>query len=104
MDIPINFMGEDFIAVVDYRVTSYGAPESWSSYGGDPAEPPEWEVDSIVLCWDRIGGLGSEFEATGELFDHLNNLDKVNDAICEAICSDGPPEPDYDYDYLERGV
>ncbi|MFA7308313.1 MAG: hypothetical protein WC026_16770 [Hyphomicrobium sp.] len=97
MDIPIKFMGEDFIAVVDYRVTSWGAPESWSSYGGDPAEPPEWETDSIFLRWDSMGGLGSEFEATGALFDHLNNLDKINDAICEAICSDGPPEPDYDY-------
>lgn len=97
MDIPISFMGEDFIAIVDYRVQSWGAPESWSSYGGDPAESPEWLVDSIVLRWDRIGGLGSEFEATGELFHHLNDLDTINDAICDAICSDGPPEPYDDY-------
>jgi hypothetical protein len=103
-DIPLNFMGEDFIAVVDYRVTSWGCPAQL--YGPPencyPAEPPEWEIDSIVLRWDRVGGLGPEFEATGELFDHMNNLDKINDAICEAICSDGPPEPEYDYDYDHR--
>jgi hypothetical protein len=102
MDIPINFMGEDFIAVVDYDVTFWGAPESGPTYssGGEPAEPPEWEINSIVLRWDREardGGLGPEFEATGELFDHLSNLDKINDAICEAIMSDGPPDFDDNY-------
>ncbi len=100
VDIPIYFMGEDFIAKVDYRVTSWGAPATGPSYasGGEPAEPPEWEIDSIELCWDRPGGLGPEFEATGELFHHLANLEKINDAIGEEV-SEGPPEHDYDYDH-----
>lgn len=92
----LNFMGEDFVADVDYRVTYwgcaaklYGPPENcW------PAEAPEWEVESIVLMWDRPGGLGAEFEATGALFDHLASLDAITDSICEEV-SDGPPEPDY---------
>lgn len=105
MRVPLNFMGFDFVAVVDYDVTSYGAPASWSSYGGDPEEPPEWEVDSIELFRDDVPLTAEEhrrcivktplFEATGALFDCLANDDKINDAICEAISSDGPPEPDW---------
>jgi len=89
----LNFMGEDFVVDVDYRVQSWGAPASWSSYGGDPAEPTEWVVESIVLMWDRPDGLGAEFEATGALFDHLAHLDEINDAIYEDT-SDGPPDFD----------
>lgn len=34
---------------VEYTVTSWGAPESGPSYasGGEPAEPPEIEIDKI---------------------------------------------------------
>ena len=100
-DVSINFMGEDFIAEVDYDATFWGAPETGPTYasGGEPAEPPEWVINSIHLRWDRAAGvLGPAFETTGELFDHLANLDRVNDAIFEAIYEDGPPEYD-DYDY-----
>ncbi len=99
--IPLNFMGEEFIADVDYRVTYYGAPAQGPSYcsGGEPAEGPEWEIEYIALRRDYLDGFGPEFEATGALFHHLANLDKISDAISEEICEDGPPEPDYDYDH-----
>lgn len=108
MIIGLTFMGFDFIADVDYRVTSYGCPAQ--TYGPPescyPEEGPEWEIESIVLSRDiplnaeqhRLVKIGHrftpEFEATGALFDCLANLGKVNEAICEAICTDGPP--DYD--------
>jgi hypothetical protein len=101
LGVPINFMGEDFIAEVYYTVTFWGAPETGPTYasGGEPAEPPEWEIDSIYLRWYRAGGaLGAEFEATHELFEHLANLDNINEAICDSIYMDGPPYYD-DYDY-----
>ena len=36
---------------VEYTVTSWGAPESGPSYfsGGEPAEPPEIEIDKIYV-------------------------------------------------------
>lgn len=37
--------------LVEYTVTSWGAPESGPSYssGGEPAEPPEIEIDKIYV-------------------------------------------------------
>lgn len=42
MIVSLNFMGEDFVADIDYRVTSYGSPPNMGSlsYPGDPGEPP----------------------------------------------------------------
>jgi len=90
MQISLNFMGYDFIVEVDYEVTSYGSPEAWTQYGGDPSEPPEYEINSIFLYQDfpadtslplRGPLRGPAVEATGALFDCLSNLDK----ICEAL-------------------
>lgn len=112
MIVGLTFMGFDFVAEIDYRVTSYGSPAHMGSfsYPGDPGDPPEWEIESIVLSRDipltasehALCDLGyhftPQFEATGALFDCLANLDKINDAICEAICTDGPQ--DYDDNYF----
>lgn len=99
MQIPILFMGEDFVADIDYDVTSYGhggvAPSL--SYPGDPPEPPEWDYLSIHLCRDLGGGkLGPEFLATGKLFDVLADDEKICERICEAIW-----ESRYDDDYYD---
>jgi hypothetical protein len=108
MIVGLTFMGFDFCADIDYRVTSYGSPAHMGSlsYPGDPGDPPEWEITSIWLYRDAPmtaaelqGKLITTpiFVATGALFDCLANLDKINDAICEEIDSDGPPEPDFDF-------
>jgi hypothetical protein len=46
---PIADTDEDAPEELQYRViiTSWGAPATWTSYGGDPAEPPEWEITKI---------------------------------------------------------
>jgi hypothetical protein len=88
MIVYLNFMGEDFIAEVDYRVTylgcaarTYGPPEDCY-----PAELPEWEIDSIFLLRDNADKpAGPAFKATGALFVVLANLDKINDKILEDI-------------------
>jgi hypothetical protein len=101
MIVSLNFFGEDFIADIDYRVTSYGSPAHMGSlsYPGDPGDPPEWEITSIWLYRDAPmtaaelqGKLITTpiFVATGALFDCLANLDKINDAISEEIGSDSP--------------
>lgn len=105
MIVGITFMGEDFIAEIDYRVTSYGSPAHMGSlsYPGDPGDPPEWEINSIELYRDipltaeehRFRVIKTPiFEATGALFDCLADLDKIKDEIAEEIMKDGPPEYD----------
>lgn len=91
----LDFMGEDFVVEVDYDVTYWGCQAKLSGPPENcwPAEPPEWKIKSIVLMRDTPEGLGAEFEATGALFDHLADLDVINDAICEEA-SDGPPDFD----------
>jgi hypothetical protein len=108
MIVSLTFMGFDFIADVDYRILSYGSPAHMGSlsYPGDPGDPPEWEINSIVLYRDvpppeHLCGITSPpFEATGALFDCLANLDKINDAICQEIAERGREPPDYDDNYF----
>jgi hypothetical protein len=108
MIVSLTFMGFDFIADVDYRILSYGSPAHMGSlsYPGDPGDPPEWEINSIVLYRDEpppehlCGITSPPFEATGALFDVLANLDKINDAICEEIAERGREPPDYDDNYF----
>lgn len=92
MIVCINFMGCDFIADIDYRVTSYGCDAQ--TYGPPencyPAEPLEWEINSIVLSRDET--LSAEQH---KLFNALSGLPAVKEAILENICENGPTEPDY---------
>lgn len=86
MRILLNFMGEEFVAEVDYRVTFWGELASRD----DPGAGPEWEIDSIYLYRD-VSFFEPEppwFEATGALFCVLANLEKINDAICESVYED----------------
>ncbi len=68
----LNFMGEDFIAKIEFEVTSPPRAAIIDHvYGGEPPEGPEWDVDSIHLMQDFPGHSGAPFEATGALFNHL---------------------------------
>jgi hypothetical protein len=111
MIVYINFFGFDFIAEVDYRVTSWGCEAQ--TYGPAencyPAEPPEFEIDRIWLYRD-VPLTAEEhrrriiktpvFVATGALFDCLANIDKINDAIGEEIGERGREPPDFDDNYF----
>jgi hypothetical protein len=122
VQIPIIFMGEDFIAEVDYTVTSRGHPGTLPSlsYPGDPPEGPEYDVNTIEIfqdlpgfsfCFDKLGRVhASQNEerprhlVTGAFFDYMAyNNQRITDWICDDI-RDYDPEPDYDdrdYDWDE---
>jgi hypothetical protein len=40
----------------EVNITSFGTGPSWTSYGGDPGDPPEWE---ILKIWDSADHLVS---------------------------------------------
>ena len=93
----VEIMGYDFVADVDYRVTSYGSCDTWY----EPGDPVEFEVNSIVLYRDepltaeehKSGFIKTpQFEATGALFEVLDEF--LSEKIAEQICEDGPQ--DYD--------
>ena len=97
MTFHVEIMGFDFVADVDYTVTSYGTCDSWY----EPGDPCEFEVNSIVLYRDepltveeRKSGFikTPQFEATGALFQVIEEL--LSEKIAEQIYEDGPP--DYD--------
>lgn len=99
MLVSITFMGDDFIADVDYDVTCWG--HSRTVYVDE--EALDWRVASITLSLDLPGCLGPAFEATGALFKCLAKLPEIEDAIREDAAETGPYEgPDYDprHDYL----
>lgn len=105
----IIFMGFDFLCEVDYRVTSYGCDAQ--TYGPPencyPAEPPEWEINSIEL-YLYVPLTAEEhrkriiktpiFEATGALFSVLADLDAVTESI-EMEINEGGQEPYYGDDF-----
>ena len=97
MTFYVDIMGYDFVADVDYTVTSYGSCDSWY----EPGDPVEFEVNSIVLYRDepltakehKSGFIKTpQFEATGALFEVLDEF--LSEKIAEQICEDGPQ--DYD--------
>jgi hypothetical protein len=109
MNIGLELMGFDFIADVDYRVTSWGSCDSWY----EPGDPMELEIDSIVLyrdeplsaeqhkAFNRGERFAPGFEATGELFNVL--CEKLESQIYEKANEEGPddgPDPDWEYDRM----
>ncbi len=83
-----NLMGFEFVADIDWTLTSPGCPAKL--YGPPencyPAEAPEWEINSITLHLDYGGNnLGPGFEATGALFEHLAESRQIDDGIIEYL-------------------
>lgn len=87
----IPFMGEDFIAEVDYTMTYAGHPGTPPSlsYPGDPPEGPEWDTESIVLYADLPEGPGPAWviEPDTAQFTHIANHQRITDDICDEINS-----------------
>lgn len=76
-----NLMGHDFVAEVDYTVTTLGAAATWD----DPGWDADYEIDSITLREDRIDDLGPAFEATGKLFSQLEHSTHLYDCVVDSI-------------------
>src|SRR5208282_3268347 len=89
--IYLDILGCNFMAEVEYRVTSKGCPEQGPSYssGGEPAEPPEWEIEEIGLyrlAADDKGPLW--LEVPKWLFNIVAGSYEVNQAIIEEIADE----------------
>jgi hypothetical protein len=96
----LNFMGRDFVAMIEYTVSDWGAPALIDyNYGGDPGWGPEWDIEAITLHEDREGDLGPDFVVTGKLFQSLANNIKIYDAVNDSVnykAQDRDYEEDYD--------
>jgi hypothetical protein len=90
-----NFLGEDFLAEIEYRVTHWGCDAK--TYGPPedcyPAEASEWEVESIAIWWDIPGKDYPMHETTGALF---NVLAKYFSSMIEEAISENLLAPDID--------
>lgn len=92
IEVYITVNDVEVAAEIDYRVTSWGAPASGPSYssGGEPAEPPEFEIDKITVNLNN-----NEVEMN---WDNLSeqDQDKIDQAIYEEL--DKGPDDYYDPD------
>jgi hypothetical protein len=83
IEVTIVYNDEDVDATVDYTVTYWGAPEQGPTYscGGQPAEGPEFEINSITVGEEEVK------------WDDLSkdNQEQIEEAIYEQI-KDGPTE------------
>ena len=92
MNLFFDMMGFDWVAEVEYKVTSWGRAPSWY----DPGDPIEIEVSEIWISLDKGKNISTpSFQATGALFDTI--YDRIEEELYETVSTNGPP--DYDGDY-----
>ena len=91
-----NFMGEDFIAEIDYVITAEGARPTWDDTGWSP----EFDIESIHLYQDfpsyrPVTGDGPRFKATGKLFEVLSQDSDLKATIYDDLWHNYEDEEDY---------
>jgi hypothetical protein len=96
----IQICGEDFEVEYDFKITHSGSPESYSSYGGDPAEPAEFEIELLALQRPKQPDAAPGLEMPKWLKDlieqHLSERDDINEIVQQA---DMERDPFDDGDY-----
>jgi len=90
---PFNFMGEDFIAEIDYVITAEGARPTWD----EPGWSPEFDIKSIHLYQDFPGWDGPHFEATGKLFETLCQDSELEASVFDDLWNNYDDDQDYCY-------
>lgn len=83
-------LGTDLVADIFYRITSRGCPEQGPTYasGGQPAEPPEWEIERINICIDEPNCEPPHLDVPAWLFDAIAGSDEAKQAIIEDIAAE----------------
>ncbi len=99
VSVCLSILDADFVAEIEYRITSRGAPETGPTYscGGQPAEPPEWDIEDVQLREYHPRPLLAAnplLDVPKWLFELISEHDKVSEAIYEAIWKD--ERADYD--------
>jgi len=107
MQVYLFFMGFDFVADVDWTLTHRGSPPTGGLNGPpenyDPGSDPEWNITAISLQRELpMGKLGPSFEATGQLFNTLSDLEIIHDEILTYIENYGADEDSYEPDYYQE--
>ncbi len=93
----VTILETNFDVEYDFKITAHGSPASYSSYGGDPAEPAEFEIEIIELRTPRQHA-DVHFEIPAWLDDllctHLSERDDVNNVVQQADHERGSYDPD----------
>ena len=77
----LDMMGCDWIATIEYQITSKGCKQT-RDY---PAEGPEFYVERIWLSQDFPKYAGPDWELNGEMLRLVSNLDHVTQTIIDDI-------------------
>lgn len=82
--IPITILGAEFVAEVEFEITSHGhggTPPSMN-YPGDPPEPAEFDIKSVYLRRDDVEN-APNLTLPSWLDDLITESDAVNEKIQE---------------------
>jgi hypothetical protein len=82
MKADILICGNDLEVEYDFTITASGAPESWSAYGGDPAEPAEFDIEVLSVSFPKQAA-----DVTLEIPAWLNDLIVTHLCEREDICT-----------------
>lgn len=88
MKVDVTILDTNLEVEYDYKITASGSPESWSAYGGDPAEAAEFEIEVLGIAFPKQAADAPELELPTWLKDilttHLYNRDDVNEIVQRA--------------------
>ena len=88
MKATVEILGVEMDVDYEFEITHSGAPESWSSYGGDPAEPAEFDITIHGLDFHNRHADVPKPEMPDWLRDilatHLAERNDINDIVQKA--------------------
>ena len=85
--VSVGVPGNDASLTIRAFCTYEGTAPSWGWDGGDPGDPPEWEIESVTL------DDSAETEVSPEWVQALGLSQEVEDKLAQ--CEVVPDRPDY---------
>jgi hypothetical protein len=98
--LPIEILEQQFLVDFEVKITSIGYPAKGPSYasGGEPAEPPEYEINVLKLYLPLISENKLQLILPEwlkvRIAEYLENNDAVSDIVDEEIHYRNNPDPD----------
>lgn len=93
----VTILETNFEVEYDYDITASGCGESWSAYGGDPAEPAEFDLTILgIAAPNQAADVTLELPIwlSDLILNHLYERDDINEIVQKADQERGG----YDYD------
>lgn len=85
MKATVNILESNFEVEYDFNITAHGSPESWTAYGGDPAEPAEFDIEILGITFPKQD---ADLDLPNWLKDllatHLLERDDINEIVQKA--------------------